>query len=228
MSNSVSCEAQDFDNLEVIFMDTNFDKKNFIKIFKHDCNRVQTKKFIKGETVTTYIEKRNQICIVLSGEVDLIRYDFNGNKTIIGHFVDDDIFGEVFFPANTNNVLFAIARKNSEILFFTYDTLFTKCRRNCDFHKTLTSSLSELFLSKIVELNLRIEILTKRNTRSKILSYFEILSKGSLRKTFTLPYSYTDLADFLSVDRSAMMRELKLLIDEGFIKKNGSKITLLY
>ena len=66
MSNSVSCEAQDFDNLEVIFMDTNFDKKNFIKIFKHDCNRVQTKKFIKGETVTTYIEKRNQICIVLS------------------------------------------------------------------------------------------------------------------------------------------------------------------
>ena len=209
-------------------MDTNFDKKNFIKIFKHDCNRVQTKKFIKGETVTTYIEKRNQICIVLSGEVDLIRYDFNGNKTIIGHFVDDDIFGEVFFPANTNNELFAIARKNSEILFFTYDTLFTKCRRNCDFHKTLTSSLSELFLSKIVELNLRIEILTKRNTRSKILSYFEILSKGSLRKTFTLPYSYTDLADFLSVDRSAMMRELKLLIDEGFIKKNGSKFTLLY
>ena len=209
-------------------MDTNFDKKNFIENFKHNCNRVQTKKFIKGETVTTYIEKRNQICIVLSGEVDLIRYDFNGNKTIIGHFVDDDIFGEVFFPANTNNELFAIARKNSEILFFTYDTLFTKCRRNCDFHKTLTSSLSELFLSKIVELNLRIEILTKRNTRSKILSYFEILSKGSLRKTFTLPYSYTDLADFLSVDRSAMMRELKLLIDEGFIKKNGSKITLLY
>lgn len=228
MSNSVSCEAQDFDNLEVIFMDTNFNKKNFIENFKHNCNRVQTKKFIKGETVTTYIEKRNQICIVLSGEIDLIRYDFNGNKTIIGHFVDDDIFGEVFFPANTNNELFAIARKNSEILFFTYDTLFTKCRRNCDFHKTLTSSLSELFLSKIVELNLRIEILTKRNTRSKILSYFEILSKGSLRKTFTLPYSYTDLADFLSVDRSAMMRELKLLIDEGFIKKNGSKITLLY
>lgn len=209
-------------------MDTNFDKKIFIENFKHNCNRVQTKKFVKGETVTTYIEKRNQICIVLSGEIDLIRYDFNGNKTIIGHFVDDDIFGEVFFPANTNNELFAIARKNSEVLFFTYDTLFTKCRRNCDFHKTLTSSLSELFLSKIVELNLRIELLTKRSIRSKILSYFEILSKNSLRRTFILPYSYTDLADFLSVDRSAMMREIKLLIEEGFIKKNGSKITILY
>lgn len=228
MSNFVPFVTVVFDNLGGFFMDTNFDKKNFIENFKHSCNRVQIKNFIKGETVTTYIEKRNQICIVLKGEVDLIRYDFNGNKTIIGHYVDDDIFGEVFYPANTNNELFAVARKNSEILFFTYDTLFTKCRRNCDFHKELTSSLSELFLDTIVELNLRIELLTKRTTRSKILSYFEILSKGSLRRTFTLPYSYTDLADFLSVDRSAMMRELKLLIDEGFIKKHGSKITLLY
>ena len=205
-------------------MDTNFDKKNFIKNFVNNCNKIQIKKFAKDEIVTTYIEKRNQLCIVLSGEVDLIRYDVNGNKTIISHFVTDDVFGEVFYPANTNNELFAIARKNSEILFYTYDSLLTKCRRNCDFHKTLTSSLSELFLNNIVELNLRIELLTKKSTRSKILSYFDILSKGSLRKTFTLPYTYTDLADFLSVDRSAMMREFKL----GFIKKNGSKITLLY
>lgn len=209
-------------------MDTNFDKKIFIENFKHSCNRVKIKKFVKGETVTTYIEKRNQICIVLSGEVDLLRYDLNGNKTIIGHFVENDIFGEVFYPANTNNELFVMARKNSEILFFTYDSLFNKCRRNCDFHKTLVNSLSELFLDQIISLNLRIELLTKRNIRGKILSYFEILSKGSLRKTFTLPYSYTDLADFLSVDRSAMMRELKLLIDEGFINKIGNKITLLY
>ena len=228
MSNSVPFVAHDFDNLEVIFMDTNFDKKNFIKNFVNNCNRIQIKKFVKDEIVTTYIEKRNQLCIVLSGEVDLIRYDVNGNKTIISHFVTDDVFGEVFYPANTNNELFAIARKNSEILFYTYDSLLTKCRRNCDFHKTLTSSLSELFLNNIVELNLRIELLTKRSTRSKILSYFDIISKGSLRKTFTLPYTYTDLADFLSVDRSAMMREFKLLIDDGFIKKNGSKITLLY
>lgn len=209
-------------------MDTNLNKKIFIENFKNTCNKVQAKKFVKGETVTTYIEKRNQICIVVSGEVDLIRYDFNGNKTIIGHFVDNDIFGEVFYPANTNNELFAVARKNSEILFYNYDSLSTKCKRNCDFHKELTNNLSQLFLDKIVELNLRIELLTKRNTRGKILSYFEILSKGTLRRTFTLPYSYTDLADFLSVDRSAMMRELKLLIDEGFIKKHGNKITLLY
>lgn len=209
-------------------MDTNFNKKNFIENFKNNCTKVQIKKFTKGEIVTTYIEKRSQICIVISGEVDLIRYDINGNKTIIGHYIDNDILGEVFYPANTNNELFAIARKNSEVLFYNYESLSNKCRRNCEFHKELTNSLSQLFLDKIVELNLRIELLTTKSTREKILTYFKILSKGSLLRSITLPYSYTDLADFLSVDRSAMMRELKLLIDEGFIKKNGNKITLLY
>mgnify|MGYP004617543663 FL=1 len=209
-------------------MDTKFDKKFFIENFKNNCNKTQTKKFAKGETVTNYIEKRNQICIVLSGEVDLVRYDLNGTKTIIGHFIADDVFGEAFYPANINNELFAVAKKNTEVLFFTYDTLLTKCKKNCDFHRILISNLSELFLEQIVSLNLRIELLTKRNIRGKILSYFEILSKKGLRKTFSIPFSYTDLADFLSVDRSAMMRELKLLIDEGFIRKNGNKVTLLY
>lgn len=209
-------------------MVTNFDKKNFIKNFKINCKKIQIKKFLKGETVTTYIEKRNQICIVLSGEVDLIRYDVNGNKTIIGHFVENDIFGEVFYPANTNNELFITSVKKSEILFFTYDTLFEKCEFECNFHKELMNNLSELFIDEIIDLNLRIELLTKRSIREKLLSYFEILSKRSMRKIFTIPYTYTDLADYFSVDRSSLMRELKILIDEGFIKKEGNKITLLF
>ena len=200
-------------------METNFSKKKFIENFKSSCDKIQIKNFDKGETVTNYIEKRNQICIILNGEVDLIRYDVNGNKTIIGRFSNNDVFGEVFYPANTNNELFAVAKKKSEILFYTYDSLFNKCKKNCEFHKELISSLGELFLDEIIDLNLRIELLTKRNIREKLLSYFDILSKGSMVKSFTIPYNYTDLADFLSVDRSAMMREIKLLSKVYFNEK---------
>ena len=89
MSNFVTFERVVFENLGGFFMDTNFDKKIFIENFKTGCSKVQIKKFNKGDTVTTYIEKRNQICIVLSGEVDLIRYDFNGNilQTQITNFL---------------------------------------------------------------------------------------------------------------------------------------------
>lgn len=209
-------------------MRIDFEVSNFFKNLDTNCCKVSRRSFAKGQTVTTYIEKRNQMCVLINGEADLIRYDFNGNKTIIGHFSDNDIFGEVLYPANTNNELFVLAKTNCEVLFFIYDDIIKKCKTNCAFHKDFSQKLHILIMDQIVNLNTRIELLTKKNIRDKILSYFNILSTQNLSKTFTLPFSLTDLADYLSVDRSAMMRELSHLKEEGFIKKKGKRITLLY
>jgi predicted transcriptional regulator len=54
------------------------------------------------------------------------------------------------------------------------------------------------------------------------------LSSKNLSKTFTIPFSLTDLADYLSVDRSAMMREISHLKEEGFIEKKGKQFKLLF
>ncbi len=209
-------------------METDTELLNFFDILDSKCYKVTKRSFTKGQTVTTYIEKRNQMCILYKGEADLIRYDFNGNKTIIGHFSNNDIFGEVLYPANTNNELFVQAKTDCEVFFFIYDDILNKCKSNCSFHKELSQKINNLLMNQFVVLNTRIELLTKKNIRDKLLSYFEILSNQNLSKSFILPFSLTDLADFLSVDRSAMMRELSYLKEEGFIKKNGKRITLLY
>ena len=73
-----------------------------------------------------------------------------------------------------------------------------------------------------------IEILSKRTIREKLLTYFNIITTKTINKSFTLPFSLTDLADYLSVDRSAMMLELGYLRKDNIIEKNGNKITLLY
>ena len=209
-------------------MITNFDINSFVHDFEHSCQKVQKKIFGKGETITSYIEKRNQFCILLSGNADLVRYDLNGNKTIVEHFSRNNIFGEVFYTVTTNNELLVEARETCEVLFFIYDDIYKKCRTNCKFHQILTEYLPELILSKVTDLNMRIELLTKRSIRDKLLGYFSILSTRKLSTSFELPFSLTDLADYLSVDRSAMMRELKLLKDDGFILKTGNKIKLIY
>ena len=197
-------------------MDNSFEMEQFIKDFTNNCSKVQIKKFSKGETVTTYIEKRNQFCILLNGEADLIRYDFYGHKTIIANFNQYDTFGEVFYPANTNNELFVLARKNCEVLFYIYDNINYKCRKNCSFHSTLINHFSTLLLHNIINLNMRVELVSKRNIRDKLISYFNLLSSKTLSKTITIPFSYTDLADYLSIDRSAMMRDIKSLIDQRY------------
>ncbi len=192
------------------------------------CIKAQKKVFPAGSVITTYMEKRKQICILLSGKADLIRYDLKGNQDIIERFNENDIFGEVFHHVNTNNELFVLATKKCEVLIFLYDDLRVKCRPNCSFHTTLVSSILELVLNNAITQNTRIEILSKRSIREKLLSYFNTLSSKSFSKTIILPFSLTNLADYLSVDRSAMMREIKNLIDEGFIIKTGNKIKLLY
>lgn len=209
-------------------MNSRVNIEDFLKSFYCNCKNVQKKSFRKNQTITTYIQKRNQVCIILNGEADLVRYDLNGDKSIIEHFTKNDIFGEAFYIVATNNELSVEAKKNCEVLFFIYDNIHQKCRHNCKFHQTLSENFSNLILNKVMDLNTRIEILTKRSIRDKLCGYFNILSTRNLNKTFSLPFSLTDLADYLSVDRSAMMRELKSLKDEGFIKKNGNKITLLY
>lgn len=193
-----------------------------------NCIRMQKKSFTKGQIITTYIEKRKQICILVSGTADLIRYDLKGNKDIIENFHSNDIFGEAFYPVKTNNELFVMATENCDVVLFLYDDIHVKCRNNCKFHSSLVSSLLDLIINRCVHQNTRIEILSKRTIREKLLSYFSILSSKSFSKTITLPFSLTNLADYLSVDRSAMMREIKSLIDDGFIEKNGNKIKLLF
>ena len=192
------------------------------------CIKAQKKVFPAGSVITTYMEKRKQICILISGKADLIRFDLKGNQDIIERFNENDIFGEVFHHVNTNNELFVMATKECEVLIFLYDDLRIKCRQNCSFHTTLVSSILELVLNNAIIQNTRIEILSKRSIREKLLSYFNTLSSKAFSKNITLPFSLTNLADYLSVDRSAMMRELRNLIDEGFISKTGNKIRLLY
>ncbi len=209
-------------------MNISFNIQNFIHEFANNCHRAQKKTFFKNEIISSYIKNRNQLCILIDGEANLVRYDFNGNRTIVEHFSNNAIFGEVFYTITTNNELLVEARKKCEVLFFSYQNLHNKCRNNCKFHQILSENLPELILNKVTDLNMRIELLTKRSIRDKLIGYFSMLSTRNLNKSFSLPFSLTDLADYLSIDRSAMMRELKLLREEGFIEKNKNKITLLY
>lgn len=209
-------------------MNLDFDINQFIQEFSTSCSKVQVRQFEKGEVITNFIQKRNQFCMMVSGSADLVRYDLNGNKTIIERILEGHAFGEIFYTVNTNNEFFVEATKKSKVLFFKYDDVKNKCKSNCKFHAILSEKLPEIILNKIIDLNTRIELLTKRSIRDKLIEYFNTLSTRNFSKTISLDMSLTNLADYLSVDRSAMMREIKILKEEGFIKKSGNNIILLH
>lgn len=163
---------------------------------------------------------------MLLGKASLIKYDFNGNKTILELFSDGTIFSEIFYPNKTNDELFIEAKEDCEVLFFTYDSILEKCNTKCKFHQELENTLHSLIINYTISLNRRIEILTKKSIRDKLLAYFKLTAIQNSNKTFKLPLTLTDLADYICVDRSAMTREITKLKNDGLIQKNGKNITL--
>ena len=189
------------------------------------CFEARKMSFKKDRTIVTNIINVKLIGIILSGTANMIRYDYNGNRTIIEKLETNSVFGEVF--SRVGNDISVIATSDCEILFIEYEHLIKRCKKGCIYHTVLTDNVLKLLSRKIVELNERLEILSKRSIRDKLLSYFELLATDNPRRTFVLPFTYTDLADYLSVDRSAMMREIKNLKEDGFITTNGKRITLI-
>ncbi len=208
-------------------MKNNLEISQFTKDFSSNCSKVQIKNFEKGETITTFLVNRNQFCILISGIADLVRYDYNGNKTVTERFSDNSIFGEIFYKINTNSEFVVEAKDKCKVLLFSYDDINQKCKAHCSFHQKLIEAFPNILISKISDLTSRVELLSRKSTRDKLLGYFNLLSK-EYGKSFTLPFSITELANYLVVDRSSMSRELAILKKENFIKQDRNKITLLY
>ena len=74
----------------------------------------------------------------------------------------------------------------------------------------------------------RIQLLTKKTIREKLLDYFKMTSRKKNSKSFKLDMSLSDLADYLSTDRSALMRELKHLKEDKIIDVDGKTFKLLF
>lgn len=187
-----------------------------------------TTHFYKPEQTIIYsLGNRDIIGIIEEGSANLIRFDFDGKRTIIESIRSGDIFSDMFISSNSSE-LSVVATTNCKVTFIEYNELIEECKTNNKAAPILLDNLIRLISKKLVKRNERIELLTKRSIRSKLLHYFETESKKEGKKSFNLKYSYTDLADYLSVDRSAMMRELKNLKDDNLITDINKKITILY
>ena len=89
-------------------------------------------------------------------------------------------------------------------------------------------NLLEITTLIIKQRNTRINILTQKSIRNKLLEYFNQMANQQRSRIIYLPFSFTDLADYLAIDRSAMSREIKHLKEEIIIDVKARKIMLNY
>ena len=200
---------------------------NFYVIFENMSKCVNANKsvFLPGESILNYRGKRKIIGIILSGNADLKRIDIKGNETILERLSKGNIFSEMFLEESEDST-YLVATKKTEVLFIDYHYILKDCKVNCRYHNFVLNTIMDLIFKKTVNLNNKITILSRRSTKEKLLTYLKSEAQKNNSKSFTIPYSLQELADYLCVDRSAMMRELKNLQDEKKIKKDGRTFTI--
>ena len=163
----------------------------------------------------------------MQGEVLIVRTHYDGHQTILERLESGDIFGEMLaiVPSSVSFIQ-VISAKPCSVQYIDYQCLIKRCSKACPWHSLLVNNVLLLITQKAVHLTERLEVLSQRTTREKLLCYFSLTASHCGSNSFQLPFSLSTLADYLSVDRSAMMREIKKLKDEHLITLDRRCVTL--
>lgn len=181
-------------------------------------------KYPKNKRILNNVISNNFICIIIEGIIQITKIDVEGNKSLIDSYETNSLFCSLSYTFNEEIEI--ITKEETKVLIIDFNSIL-----NINLNKFYNIFLKNLtiILSKIiVKSNERIEVLSNKSIRDKLLDYFKIESKKNNSKVIYLPFSYTELADYLAVNRSALSREVKNLKDDGLIETRGRRIKLLY
>lgn len=195
------------------------------KIFK--LVEATTLTYRKGINILSNVRKENLLGIVKYGYIQIIRNDFYGNRILVDEVKQGEIFGSIIFPV-TDDSYEILTKDETQVILIDFTRITDGEITKSAFYNQFIKNLLKIITDVVLQRNERIELLTQKSIRDKLLEYFKISSQKAGSRTFTLPFTFTELSEYLSVDRSAMSREIKNMKDEGFVKIVHKKITLLY
>ena len=173
------------------------------------CFEMTKRSFREKDIIPTHEGGKNYICLLLSGTVSVNRISIDGSLDLLEYLEDTGVFGAAFAFANQEDAFLTICEKDCTVLFIEKHHISKRCRNACPHHTQVAENMLQLMGNKVVMLTEKVDILSHRSIR------------------FSLPFSLLKLANYLCIDRSAMMREIKKMKEEELIAIEGKRVTLL-
>ena len=192
-----------------------------------ECFKPVIKKFSAGETIMQRSYAEKNIGILLDGMAHMYYFDAEGSSGLIEQYEKNSVFGAFFMlPIEAFDYLIA-ADSDCSVMFLEYEHITHPCEAACSHHSQLINNIILLTAQKVRLLTLRINIISQKTVRQKLMAYLEYQSLLNESRSFTIPISLVKLAEYLCVDRSAVMKELQSLRKEGVLDSHGRKFCLL-
>lgn len=182
----------------------------------------------KGEYITIENESVKNIGFVLSGSVLMVKEDVWGGKSILTVMGLHQLFGETFAcGTDSSSAVTFCASSDTRALFLPFFRVMHTCSNSCAFHNRLIENMVTLIADKNRSLMEKLDAVSKKTLREKILTYLSIQAQHSGGSYFEIPLGRVELADYLCADRSALTRELAAMRADGLIDFDRNTFRIL-
>jgi len=192
------------------------------------CLGARLHTYPKGSFVLEQGTELADILVLVEGSLHIQKDDYWGKRSILGQIKVGEMFGEAYVAADSGPLINdVVAVEDSKVIFFDVRKMITTCSSACRFHTMVVQNLFFAISDKNRKLVQKLSHMSRRSTREKLLSYLSEEADKARGSEFTIPFNRQQLADFLSVDRSAMSNELCKMRDEGILEFDKSRFRLL-
>ncbi len=198
-----------------------------------DCERILMKvqpeilSYEKNEVVFDEGDEVDRIGIICSGKLVSKRLDYDGNVSLQQILFPPNMIG--FEIASTPSRISPIRMRclsDVTLLMFPYDKLISEDFPYLKNQNYIKDQLITLLANENMRRLYKIELLTQRSLRKRVLMYMHFVSKKAGKKSFTIPFNRAQLAQYLNINRSNLCAELSKMEKEGLISYHKNNFTI--
>jgi len=186
------------------------------------------KEYCKNQIIINQGEPVHKIGILKKGSAISTKYHFNGNAQILRIYHQ----GEALLLEAVNTTLLTspvtlISQTDSVVVYVSYAEIVKEDAISPKIKEVIMSNCSEILSNELIRLMYKIDVLSKRTLRERILTYLSLIRERSGSGTFEIGMNQEQLAQYLCVNRSALSKELNQMRKSGLIDYKGNRFTVL-
>lgn len=193
-----------------------------------ECLGAYEKSFLKNELIYHIGDCVTDLGLVLEGSVFVEHLDVWGNRSLMAQLGPGEIFAETYACIPGEKLMVnVLANSEARILFINIKKIIQTCSKRCAHHYKMIQNLLSVTAEKNLVLSRKILNTSAKTIRGRMLSYLSFQAFRCGQQDFTIPFNRQELADYLSVDRSALSNEISKMQKEGLIKVKRNHFTLM-
>ena len=186
------------------------------------------KTYRKGMFLHHAGEPLRKFGFVLSGAVQAMTDDPDGNRMIMANVIPGGTFGEsLCYLKISDSPTYIRASENTEILWLSLSELYGEPAPQEELARDLRRRFTAMLAERALTMNRRIQVLSNITIRDKLITFFTHAANHAGSRSFTISMTRDDLAAYIGANRSAMSRELSKMRDEGLIEFNRNHFRII-